>query len=1263
MSPTDVTSLKQDGADGTFVSDTYMGFSFTTTAASKIDPARYPAGSYKFGRSGSGTPQNTAPTADAGKSRKVSSAAKVGLDGTASDANDEGQKLTYKWTQTGGDLVRLSGADTAQPSFAAPKLNMGDADAVLTFSLVVHDGADTSKPDTMNVTVTAPTNTAPTADAGKSQEVASAAKVGLDGTASDANDEGQKLTYKWTQTGGDPVRLSGADTAQPSFAAPKLNIGDADAVLTFSLVVHDGADTSKPDTMNVTVTAPTNTAPTADAGKSRTVSSAAKVGLDGTASDANDEGQKLTYKWTQTGGDPVRLSGADTAQPSFAAPKLNIGDADAVLTFSLVVHDGVDTSKPDTMNVTVTAPGNTSPTADAGEAQNVASASNVTLDGTASDANDKGQKLTFKWTQTGGDAVKLSGADIAQPSFTAPTLKAGEADAVLTFSLVVHDGAEASTVETVKITVAAPVKKLPVNNAPTADAGEAQKVASSASVTLDGTASAANDKGQSLTYKWAQTGGDAVKLSDADKAQAIFAAPTLNAGDANTVLTFSLVVHDGVEASVVDRVEITVIAPVKQAPVNVAPTADAGTAQKVNPATTVTLNGAASDANDKGQSLTYKWAQTDGNAVTLSGADTARPSFTAPALKAGDADAILIFSLVVNDGVQTSGADAVKITVTAPVKKKAPKVHAGKPQRVKPARVVTLNGTVSDAGEAKQKLTYRWRQTGGPDVVLERADTVQPSFVAPVLKEGDKDEVLSFMLMVRDGEEIVTSSSATVTVTAPVDSTPPAVSIGALSGPVEGQYTAQITLSEAATTFGSDDLTLVNASAVLNGGGTSYTALVTPAADGEVTLSVAARSFTDAAGNDNTASNRVRAIYDGTAPSVAISGAPKDVPAGGGFSVTVTFSEAVTGFDVSDIAAANAKVTGVTGSGSGFKVSLIAAGTGDIMISIPANAAIDRAGNGNRASNVINIADVTVERTQELAAGFMQTRANQLVRNQPGLISMMAGKDRAAFNLLVTRSVGNFDLSNGLKHPIWVRAKGSWTSDGDSESRYVFGAIGSHKKITENLMIGAMLQVDHLVEDTGQASVKGTGWMAGPYVVAKTPNQPLFFEGRLLYGQTSNDVSPFGIYEDSFDSERLLAQVKVAGALNFGTTTVMPFLDASYAKDDQDGYVDSLGNAIAEQGITLGQIELGMDFSKMINVASGDLELWGGASAIWSHTSGSGYAATVSPSYEGGRGRVELGVNYEISATQQVTAATHFDGIGAKNYESYGMSLGYGLQF
>ena len=121
------------------------------------------------------------------------------------------------------------------------------------FSYAITDGASQTSAATVSLTVT---NTAPVANAGASQSVASGAVgVTLTGSASADPDSGPSpLTYAWTQTGGSPVTLSGANTAAPTFAAPALYCS-ATSGLTFHLTVSDGAATSSAST-TVTVNKP-----------------------------------------------------------------------------------------------------------------------------------------------------------------------------------------------------------------------------------------------------------------------------------------------------------------------------------------------------------------------------------------------------------------------------------------------------------------------------------------------------------------------------------------------------------------------------------------------------------------------------------------------------------------------------------------------------------------------------------------------------------------------------------------------------------------------------------------------------------------------------------------------------------------------------------------------------------------------------------------------------------------------------------------------
>ncbi|MEZ0314331.1 MAG: PIG-L family deacetylase [Myxococcota bacterium] len=91
------------------------------------------------------------------------------------------------------------------------------------------------------------------------------------------------------------------------------------------------------------------------------------------------------------------------------------------------------------------------------------------------------------------------------------------------------------------------------------------------------------------------------------------------------------------------------------------PRVDAGQPLTVAPGAKAQLDG--SRSSDLDGPLTFKWTQRDGPPVALAGADTARPSFTAPADIAKDE--VLNFALVVSEGGLQSLEDRVSVLVSA----------------------------------------------------------------------------------------------------------------------------------------------------------------------------------------------------------------------------------------------------------------------------------------------------------------------------------------------------------------------------------------------------------------------------------------------------------------------------------------------------------------------------------------------------------------------------------------------------------------------
>jgi M6 family metalloprotease-like protein len=188
-----------------------------------------------------------------------------------------------------------------------------------------------------------------------------------------------------------------------------------------------------------------------------------------------------------------------------------------------------------------------------------------------------------------------------------------------------------------------------LNQAPLAVAGDDFSVNEGASAMLNAVGSSDPDGG-TLSYSWQQTAGPTVMLSGADTASATFTAPNVAS---DTALTFTLTVTDEDAATATDSITVTVVN------VNVPPVANAGADFAVDEGATAMLSGAGSSDAD-GDTLTYAWTQTAGPSVTLSGADTATASFTAPDVAA---ETPLTFSLEVRDPAGDAGTDTVVVTV------------------------------------------------------------------------------------------------------------------------------------------------------------------------------------------------------------------------------------------------------------------------------------------------------------------------------------------------------------------------------------------------------------------------------------------------------------------------------------------------------------------------------------------------------------------------------------------------------------------------
>ncbi len=196
------------------------------------------------------------------------------------------------------------------------------------------------------------------------------------------------------------------------------------------------------------------------------------------------------------------------------------------------------------------------------------------------------------------------------------------------------------------------------NRPPVARAGDDQEVASELVATLNGGGSFDPDADLIASFRWSQSRGPAVQLSDASVRNPTFTAPRVREGEEEPELVFALIVNDGEFDSEPDFTTVTVTAGANRAPV-----ASISGPSGVDAGIDLTLDGSESSDPDGDPIASYQWTQTAGPDATLGDTDSAT-------LEVGLPDAIgesVTFELVVSDGVTNSEPATLTIELLEPL--------------------------------------------------------------------------------------------------------------------------------------------------------------------------------------------------------------------------------------------------------------------------------------------------------------------------------------------------------------------------------------------------------------------------------------------------------------------------------------------------------------------------------------------------------------------------------------------------------------------
>lgn len=395
--------------------------------------------------------------------------------------------------------------------------------------------------------------------------------------------------------------------------------------------------------------------------------------------------------------------------------------------------------------------------------------------------------------------------------------------------------------------------------------------------------------------------------------------------------------------------------------------------------------------------------------------DSGKPVIAAVADKAvktdaGKPTASVAFATAVSDNVDAAnqftpifkiGGDTITsphdfpigttvVTVTAnndsagntanPVQFKVMVADADKPMIAEPEDI----SVDTEDGETSAVVTFKIDVTDNSGGNLQTTVTSAPT---AGLNSGSKFPVGTTIMTVTATDESGNTSTEEFKVEV-IEGTLPTVEIAGVPEKTNGPFTATFTFSETVNGFSIDDIVLGNASAsnfsivTVN---RVFTSLINPVLDGSVTIDVPAGAVRDLAGNANVPADRVETRFDGTRPTVEILGVPTSVSATDSFDVTIQFSEAVFGFDATDVSVGNGMMRNLSLLSTGvFRASITASGSGDVTIDVVVNVAHDDVGNGNRAAPQVVVKSLVVEDTVKTIASLVEARSTLILQNMPG---------------------------------------------------------------------------------------------------------------------------------------------------------------------------------------------------------------------------------------------------------------------------------------
>jgi hypothetical protein len=316
------------------------------------------------------------------------------------------------------------------------------------------------------------------------------------------------------------------------------------------------------------------------------------------------------------------------------------------------------------------------------------------------------------------------------------------------------------------------------------------------------------------------------------------------------------------------------------------------------------------------------------------------------------------------------------------------------------------------------------------------------------------------------------------------------------------------------------------------------------------------------------------------------------------------------------------------------------------------------------------LAGETEAETSASLTSYLETRASLILDRDMGTdrridrlngISSVAEEPGAAIfsyaagltdgSVPVAGSLAAFDALAGneqRRFDIWFDSTFALFERAGTDGLFSTGTVGADYLLTDDLLIGAFLSVDHLTQSATPFAdeISGLGWLAGPYATLQLGDN-LYLDILAGAGTASNSVDKGTGTPDTFDSSRWLVNASLQGTWGNDSWRFAPRLGFGYFEETSEGYTEGDGFEIAPVTVGMGRIAAGPGITHTTTGEDGtrrDISVRLDAVQLFTSQSSSLSA------------RAEAGIDWQTSNGLSFGASTSYSGLGSADH-SIGASV------